>query len=124
MLKKILSLALVFGLVSIGTVSTLAADYEHEVKATEYNPEAADEGTITPFARVCICGNGTLSIVSTSYGDWVVKRQVRCTHHTYGTDLIEERTVVKTQKCNSCGRGITSTSTESRTRCEGYEYYN
>lgn len=102
---------------------TMAFTNQTPIQAQEEQPVSTttETASIVPYARVCICGNGTYNLVSTSYGGWVTKSQVKCTHHNWGTDLVQNRSVYKTYRCNSCGRGYDSTSTERRTLCHGYD---
>lgn len=80
------------------------------------------ESGIVPMGAICAqCGKGTL-ITSTAWGAWYNDDQVSCTHgHAWGVDLIQKRQGTKTTKCNVCGKGWTSTVTESRTVCCGFE---
>lgn len=81
---------------------------------------AMAQGSIVPAARTCSCGNGTYVPVSTVYGSWYTSSEVKCTHKNYGTDLKQKRSKTITYKCNSCGRGYTTTSYETKTVCHGY----
>ena len=77
------------------------------------------------YARVCNrCGNGTLSIISTSYGVWYNDHEVSCTHHVYGTDMIQKRSVITTYRCDNCNYGYSSTSTQTKTVCHGYDFWS
>jgi hypothetical protein len=113
-MKKILkcftSLAVLFGLCSFGFVHVHAED----------NSEIQTASTIIPFARVCTCG-GSYYLASTSYSAWYTSSEVKCNSHTYGTDLIQKRTVTKTYKCNSCGKGYSNVSHEQKRVCHGYD---
>lgn len=101
-LKSFVSCALVFGMFLLSSLTVFAS------------------GGIVPAARTCACGNGTYQPVSTSYGSWYTASEVKCTHKNYGTDLKQKRSKTVTYKCNSCGRGYHTTSTDSRTICHGY----
>ena len=75
---------------------------------------------IQPRAAVCVRCGGRIS-TSTSWGTWLSKRNVKCTHgYAWGTDLIEERTGVRTRRCLSCGDGRSYNVTQTKTECHGY----
>lgn len=80
----------------------------------------ADSGDIATYARTCQCGNGTLQYYKTSYGEWLASGEVKCPDHPYGTDKVFKRNVYTTYKCNYCGRGYTTTSTQTKKECHGY----
>lgn len=81
---------------------------------------SASAAEIQPRLPACPnCGRGLL-VPSKSYGAWYVADQPRCTHLPYGTDQIQKRNVTTTNKCNVCGAGSSTNSTETRTVCKGY----
>lgn len=80
----------------------------------------ASAAEIQPRLPLCPnCGRGAL-VTSKSYGIWYVSENPRCTHKSYGTDRIFARKVITAQKCNTCSAGYSSTSTERRLECHGY----
>ena len=101
-MKKIFLKAFVIGLVAFGVQPIHA------------------EGFV-PYGRVCSCGNGTYYVVSKVSGSWFTANEVKCNSHAYGTDLIEKRPVTTTYKCNACGRGHSTNTTEQRRICHGYD---
>ncbi len=121
-LRKLSKCALVVGIAFINTVPVSAENHsEHSCDCTVHEAEVLQD--ISTYARVCNkCGNGTLSIVSTSYGAWYNDHEVKCTHHVYGTDMIQKRSVTTTYRCDYCNYGYSSTSTQTRTVCHGYDF--
>lgn len=87
------------------------------VCGTGFNAKAAD---IQPRLPVCgNCGNGYL-VPTKTYGNWYYVTEYRCKHgFGHGNDRVYNRSVTTTQKCNSCGAGSSSTSTESKIVCYG-----
>lgn len=76
-----------------------------------------ETASIVPYARVCSCGNGTYYLSSTKAGSWATKKEAPCIHNNGGRDFIQTRLVTKTYRCNSCGKGYNTTSTETRRIC-------
>jgi hypothetical protein len=81
---------------------------------------AAIPSTASPLGLICPTCGGNVVTSTTWSNDWVVYKQITCTHYVYGTDLIWKRTGVKTTVCSNCGTGSSSTTTQTKTECHGY----
>lgn len=103
-MKKILSLILV----TIIVLSTYSVAF------------ASAEDTIAICGIPCDCG-GTI-FTSYTYGPWSSTDAERdCTHgYTYGTDGRQSRIVIVTYSCGSCSFTSSTTKTEYKWTCHGY----
>lgn len=88
------------------------------VFAVGTNVKAAD---IQPRLPLCgNCGEGQL-VPSKTYGKWYAVKEYRCKHGKgHGNDIVYNRKVTTTQKCNVCKVGTSSSSTQSKITCKGY----
>lgn len=75
---------------------------------------------VMPRAPICPrCGGITTSKVV--WGEWTNKKTQECEHgYAWGTDLIRERTGVKTTTCLTCGDGYSGMVTDTSLVCHGY----
>ena len=83
----------------------------------------ADSGNIATYGMVCSCGKGTYQYSyrdNPPYGE--THYDIKCTHHKYGTDFVETRTVTTTYKCNYCGQVRKDKQTQKKVTCKGYDF--
>lgn len=121
-MKKFLSLALTLvGIFSFMVTPAHAATIQNVEHANEEHAIVCTEATIGPRAAICgNCGVGSMSVISTSYGNWYVSNERKCPHYPYGTDLEKSRAITTTTRCNYCSYGYSSIKTESKWECHGY----
>lgn len=73
--------------------------------------------------RVELCGScgGRMTTSAPVWASWYTIAQIKCTHHNYGTDLRQQRDGLVTTKCQGCGRGYTTSKSQTRIVCNGYD---
>lgn len=77
--------------------------------------------SVQPRAAVCDdCGIGQMITTYGEWSPWYTLEETDCTHYTYGTDLIKERTRLITSVCNYCGAALQYTGKEHEPECHGY----
>lgn len=87
-------------------------------------PVSAAEPADTAISerRVELCGNcGGRMVTSTTWESWYTVAQIKGTHHNYGTDLRQQRDGTATTKCQGCGQGYTTSKSQTRIVCHGYD---
>ena len=88
-------------------------------------PVSAAEPADTAISerRVELCGNcgGRMTTSAPVWANWYTIAQIKCTHHNYGTDLRQQRDGLVTTKCQGCGRGYTTSKSQTRIVCNGYD---
>lgn len=100
----LLSASMIFGIFSL---SALAA------------PDDAFGAVVMRRGPVCeTCGQGEMRLIHSSHEPWVLSHYEPC---SYGSplsdkykDTIETRLCIETYQCDFCGRGYTSTRTETQ----------
>lgn len=108
--KKLL--ALVLALVMAVSILALPA-----------SAKAIDSGTMAtpPITTTCPRCGGTMRVTTEWSSIWVTSDEVKCTHHTYGTDIIQTQSGIQTISCISCGTGSSGLTSRTRTVCHGYD---
>ena len=121
-MKKIISVFLLFTFMLTLYTGTLDVSAQ-EAKATTYFVEKTINGgdIVSPQSALCPACKKGIMLVSYTWGGWVNKKEVKCKHHNYGTDIQQTRKGTKTTTCNSCNRGTSTTVYDSRTVCHGYD---
>ncbi len=88
-------------------------------------PVSAAEPVDTTISerRVELCGScgGRMTTSAPVWASWYTIAQIKCTHHNYGTDLRQQRDGLVTTKCQGCGRGYTTSKSQTRIVCNGYD---
>ena len=118
-MKKILSVLFVFAMLLTGTASIFS---EENAPSTEFKVYKELDVEITPYARTCICG-GVFSynrtIEQTTSGTY----EVNCTHHEFGTDIVQDYKSYQIYRCGNWGLEIQMNQRTYRklVKCGGYE---
>ena len=82
---------------------------------------AAEKTGVGVRAALCPdCNIGSMQVTYGSWGAWYVIQEVKCIHHPRGTDTIEERQRIATNRCNYCGSGGSKVEKATRRVCHGY----
>lgn len=70
---------------------------------------------ITPYGATCgNCPTGEVTQEDTVYTPWLTVGTQTCPYNPRVIDDIEERSVITTWRCDTCGHGTSHTSTETR----------
>ncbi len=90
------------------------------LSSTLTNVSATSTESIQPRAVACTCG-GYFRPDGTSYTKWENTGDDRdCTHYSHGLDHEQYRTKNQIYTCEKCSGSYTTTSTEYRWLCKGY----
>lgn len=109
-LSLLLSLTMIFSLMMV------PASACEENSSTNANEEIVSDA----YYFTCDCG-GQIYTSYTSWSIWIPVEEMPCTHgKPFGTDLTYERSRVVTMKCNTCGRGTSTTEHDYKVECHGY----
>ena len=111
---RVLTLAL--AMMIAFTLVMVSASACEEDPNTEVNEEIVSDA----YYFTCDCG-GQIYTSYTSWSIWIPVEEMPCTHgKPFGTDLTYERSRVVTMKCNTCGRGTSTTEHDYKVECHGY----
>ena len=109
-------LSLVLALMMIFSLMMVPASAYDEAPDTDANIEEAEDA----YSFICECG-GMITTSYTSWSAWIPVEETPCTHgKPFGTDLEYQRSRVVTMKCDTCGRGASTTEYDYKVECHGY----
>lgn len=114
MLKKLIVFTLIFGSLGLSSLGNVSA-----VESSDHNVVAS--GMVTPRAALCSCGS-YFRPAGTHYTSWTRTGGKRWCKDGYpwGDDLEESRKKIQEYRCENCGIGYDSQTTEYGWICYGH----
>ena len=108
-----------FFLITLILLSVSGKDFVSARQTTINDNKLINESVVLYTARCSNCGS--IAKADCEYTPWNIDAEKICTHgYAWGTDLIKERTGVRTRRCLSCGDGRYYNVTQTKTECHGY----
>ena len=89
------------------------------IPASAKSDDSGDAGIVPHYERCPDCG-GTIRDMGTNWNNiWIVIKETKCIHYTYGSDLTWEDHGQHTWVCSTCGMGNSYQVTRTKIDCRG-----